>query len=92
MLFCVGFFMFGSILRWEGDLFALQYSGCYVIMLEKVFQNTVAWTQRRRWCFYDDDQQSMEKLSVRFFPSKNIVSLEQINYTPTARNPINAEV
>lgn len=73
------------------SLFALQYSGCYVIMLEKVSQNTMAYTQRRRWCFCDAHHQPMEKLnSVRFSPQKKKV--EQINYTPTARNPIKAEV
>lgn len=54
----------------------MQYSGCYVIMLEKVSQNTVAWTQTRRWCFYNEQQQQpMEKLyHVRSSPQKHCVS------------------
>lgn len=58
------------------SLFALQYSGCYVIMLEKVSQNTMACTQRRRWCFCDAHHQPMEKLnSVRFSPQKMLNKL-----------------
>lgn len=84
--------MFGSILCWEGDLFVLQYSGCYVITLEKMSQNTVAWTRSRRWWFYGDHQPAHgEDQWCHIFPSKYIVSLQQINYTPIARNPINAE-
>lgn len=58
------------------SLFALQYSGCYVIMLEKVSQNTMAFTQRRRWCFCDAHHQPMEKLnSVRFSPQNKLNKL-----------------
>lgn len=57
-------------------MFALQYSGCYVIMLEKVSQNTMACTQRRRWCFSDAHHQPMEKLNtVRFSPQKKLNKL-----------------
>lgn len=60
-------------------MFALQRSGCYVIMPEEVSQNTLACAQRRRWCFYDDDHQSMEKLnSARFSPQKMLCLLNKL--------------
>lgn len=94
-VFCIAlwaFLMFGSIFCWEGEFvcFAIFRLLCNYAR-EGISKHHGLDSEKKVVFLWWAAAAHGETQQCQIFPSKTIASLVQINYTPTARNPIVAE-